>query len=182
MQEKKWYKSPPLRKDLILIGLFGLLLSGSVFAAQTCSEVRQKKGGAAYQKCLYDEEEALIKQQLAAYKSSINRNKEAVKAQYEALINAENFSWKDVDLKMQMEEANRKLRIAQLGTGKNEAEQVQIEKNLLSRLQKIRSLTSSVHSKKVSRLQKRKDAELADYDNAYTEYELKLRRQQMPSL
>jgi len=171
-----------LRKIFALIGLCILLLSESALAAQNCSDVRQKSGGAAYQKCLYDEQETRIKDQLAAYKIMIDRTIESVKARYDTQINQENFSWKDVDLKMQIEEASRKLHIAQLGTGKDEAEQISKEKNILSRLQKIRSLTSSVHGKKMSRLQKRKDAELADYDSAYTEYELKLRQQQMSSL
>ncbi|MDO8468392.1 MAG: hypothetical protein Q7S29_01390 [Candidatus Peribacter sp.] len=167
---------------LVLLGLCSLCISGTVLAAQNCSEVQQKSGGAAFQKCVYDEQESRIKDQLTAYKNMIDRNKESVKARYDSQINQEDFSWKDVDLKMQLEEASRKLRVSQLGTTKENAEQVQIEKNLLTRLQKIRSLTSSVHSKKVSRLQKRREAELADYDNAVSEYELQLRRKQMPGL
>ncbi|MDD4287830.1 MAG: hypothetical protein PHN33_05795 [Candidatus Peribacteraceae bacterium] len=179
-----------MRKVFILIGLCGLCVSGNALAVQDCNDVQQKKGGAtavatagggaAYQKCLYDEQEALLKQQLTAYKTIIDRTKESVKARFDAQINQEEFSWKDVDLRMQIEEANRKLRIEQIA--KDHEEQVQIEKNLLSRLQKIRSLTSSVHSKKVSRLKKLKEAELTDYDNAVTEYELQMRRRQMPAL
>ncbi len=112
----------------------------------------------------------------------IDRNKESVKARYDAEINQETFTWKDIDLRMQIEEANRKLHIEQLGSAKEQAEQVQIEKNLLSRLQKIRSLTSSVHSKKLSRLKKYKGLELTDYDNALVQYELQLRRQKIPTL
>ncbi|MFA5273564.1 MAG: hypothetical protein WC353_05380 [Candidatus Peribacter sp.] len=171
-----------MKNACLLTGLCSLLLSGSAFAAQDCAAMLQKSGGAAYQKCLYNEQEALLKEQLAAYKTMIDRNKESVKARYDAQINQEDFSWKDVDLKMQIEEANRKLRITQLGKAKENAEQVQTEQNLLTRLQKIRSLTSSVHSKKTSRLKKLKEAELTDYDNAIAEYELQLRRQQMPGL
>ncbi|MFH0851844.1 MAG: hypothetical protein V1876_03795 [Candidatus Peregrinibacteria bacterium] len=171
-----------MRKAFFLTGLCSLLMSGSVFAAQNCSDVQRRSGGAAYQKCLYDEQETLLKQQLAAYKTMIDRNKESMKARYDVLINEENFLWKDVDLRMQIEEADRKLRITQFGTAKEYAEQMQIEKNLLTRLQKVRLLTSSVHGKKVNRLQKRREAESADYDSAVTEYELQLRRQQMPGL
>lgn len=180
--EHGWYNSAPLRKTLLLIGLCGFCASGTVLAAQNCSDVQQKSGGAAYQKCVFNEQESVIKDQLSAYKNMIDRNKESVKVRYDSQINQEDFSWKDVDLKMQIEEASRKLRITQLSTAKENAEQVQIEKNLLTRLQKIRSLTSSVHSKKVSRLQKRREAELSDYDSAVSEYELQLRRQQMPGL
>ncbi|OIO54879.1 hypothetical protein AUJ46_02085 [Candidatus Peregrinibacteria bacterium CG1_02_54_53] len=165
------------------IGLVFLLTSGTALAAtKDCPGVQQKSGGAAYQKCLFDEEEDVIKRQLASYKMMIDRNKESIKARYDAAINEETFSWKDIDLKMQIEEANRKLRIEQLGSNKENAEQTQIEKNLLSRLQKIRSLTSSVHSKKLSRLKKYKELELTDYDNALVQYELQLRRQKMPTL
>jgi len=180
--EGRWYNSAPLRKTMLLIGLCTLFVCGTAHAAKNCSDVQQKSGGAAYQKCVYDEQESAIKDQLAAYKNMIDRNKESVKTRYDAQINQEDFSWKDVDMKMQLEEASRKLRVSQLGTAKENAEQAQIEKNLLTRLQKIRSLTSSIHSKKVSRLQKRKSAELADYDDAVAEYELQLRRMQMPAL
>lgn len=166
----------------MIIGCAFLLTGGTALAAQDCASVRQKSGGAAAQKCLFSEQENLLKQQLAAYKTMIDRTKETVKVRYDAVINAEKFAWKDVDLKMQTEEANRKLRIAQLGSGTEHAEQMQIEKNLLSRLQKIRSLTASIHSKKVSRLQKRRDMELTEYDNALMEYELQLRQQQMTAL
>ena len=176
------YKHPPLRKTLALIGFCALCMSGSALAAKNCGDVQQKSGGAAYQKCLYDEQESLLKDQLAAYKNMIDRNKESVKVRYDSQINQEEFAWKDVDLAMQIEEASRKLRVSQLGTAKENAEQLQIEKNLLTRLQKIRSLTSFVHGKKVGRLKKLKDAELSDYDNAVMEYELQLRRQQMPPL
>ncbi|HBH20362.1 MAG TPA: hypothetical protein DDX11_05335 [Candidatus Peribacter riflensis] len=165
------------------------VVSPVLAATKDCASVQQKSGGAravatagggaAYQKCLFDEQEATIKQQLASYKNLIDRSKESVKTAYDAKINEENFTWKDVDLHMQSEEAERKLRVAQLGKDKEHAEQVQIEKNLLSRLQKIRSLTSSVHSKKVGRLQKRREAELSDYDSSLAEYELKLRQQKM---
>ncbi len=160
------------------MGLCGLCLSGSAFSAQDCST----QEGAAYQKCLFKEEEALIKEQLAAYKAMIDRNKESVKAQYDTQINQEDFAWKDVDLQMQTEEAQRKLRITQLGSAKEHAAESQIEKNLLTRLQKIRSLTATVHRNKVSKLTSSKKAELEDYDNALKEYELQLRRQKMPSL
>ncbi|MDD5041270.1 MAG: hypothetical protein PHX87_03285 [Candidatus Peribacteraceae bacterium] len=171
-----------MNKALLIIGISGLLFAESACAAKDCTTVQQKSGRDAYQKCLYDEQETRIRDQIAAYKAMIDRNKESVKAQYDTLINQEEFSWKDVDLKMQIEEAGRKLRITQLGTAKENAEQVQIEKNLLTRLQKIRSLTSSVHGKKESRLKKRKEGELAAYDDAIAEYELQLRRQNMPSL
>lgn len=153
-----------------------------MFAAQDCSEEKQKSGDAAYQKCLFIEEEALIKAQLSAYKAMIDRATASVKARYDSQINWEDFTWKDVDLQMQIEEAQRKLRISQLSNAQENAEQAQIERNLLTRLQKIRALTSSVHKKKVGRLQKRRKAELSDYEDAVTEYELNLRRQKMPGL
>jgi hypothetical protein len=182
VREQGWYNDPPLRRSLILIGIAGTCMSGIVLAAQDCATVRQKSGEAAYQKCLFNEEEALIKEQLAAYKAMIERNQESVKTRYDHLINQENFSWKDVDLQMQIEEAQRKLRITQLGSAKENAAESQIEKNLLVRLQKIRSLTSTVHRNKVSKLQSSRKAELQDYESALKEYELQLRRQKMPSL
>lgn len=169
-------------KLLLVIGLIcGLVVSGSALA-QSCNDVRQKSGGAAEQKCLFDEQEAVIKQQLSSYKIMIDRTKETIKAHYESEINGENFSWKEIDLRMKMEEEDRKYLIAQLGTAKESAEQAQKEKNLLIRLQRIRSLASAVHGKKVSRMQKLRESELANYDSALVEYELQLRQQQMPRL
>lgn len=158
-------------------------MSTIVLAAQQqdCTTIREKSGAVAYQKCLLTQEESFLKEQIAAYKTLIDRNIESVKARYDAQINRETFRWKDVDLQMQLEEADRKQRIAELGTAKENAEEVQIERNLLARLQKIRSLTTTAYKNAVGKLQNSRKAELDDYSNAVTDYELQLRRQNMPS-
>lgn len=173
-----------MKKLLTAIGFTGLaLVSGSAFAAtKDCSAIQQKSGEAAYQKCLYDNQEDTFKQQIASYKAIIEKTKATVKASYEGKVNEENYTWKDIDLRLQMEETDRQFRIDQLGSNKENAEQVQIEKNLLSKLKKIHSLTTTVHGNKLKRLKLNMDAEIFELDRAVPAYELQLRQQEIPRI
>jgi hypothetical protein len=167
------------RAILLATGFLGLLTASTALAKQNCSEVQQKNGGAAYQKCRYDEEENLIRDQVAAYRALAEREKEAARASYGSQINEENFSWKDLDLNLQVEEADRKYRIEQLRSTKENAIELQVEQNTLTKIQRIRSLTQTVHSNKIRRLERLRDTELSDLDAAIATYELRLRQQEM---
>lgn len=161
--------------------MFLLTVSLRALAKQNCTDVQQKSGGAAYQRCLSDNQEELIRNQVTTYRTTIDRYKETVKAGYDRRINEENYAWKDADLGMQLEEAEHKYRVDQLGSSKENAEQLEIEKNGLKRIQKIRSLTSTVHNNKLRRLQQLRDTELLDSDNAVSAYELQLWQQNTPA-
>jgi len=159
-----------------------LLGEGALAAAKDCDAIQKKSGGAAYQKCLYDNQEDTFKKQIAAYKAIIEQQKVTVRTSYEGKINEENYAWKDIDLRLQLEESNRKYSIDQLGSGKENAEAAQTEKNMLSKIKKIHSLTSTVHGNKLKRLKQRMSTEISELDQAVQTYELQLRQQDMPQL
>ena len=52
-------------KSILVIGTFCLLLSGSTASAaqKNCDDVLQKQGAGPYQKCHYDNQEDILKQQ-----------------------------------------------------------------------------------------------------------------------
>lgn len=173
----------PLRRlPRTTIGILSLLTATTVLATQkNCQDIQQKSGAGPYQKCLADNQEDTWKQQVAIYKDSVTRQRQAVKAYYDALINQENFAWKDIDLRLETEKTNRGYHLKQLETAKGDAGQIQSEKNALALLQKIRSLTSTSHNQKLRRLKLRQDAELHELDAAPTTYELQLKQQGMPA-
>jgi len=158
-------------------------LSSSALAEQkNCDDVLQKQGAAPYQKCLFDNQEDFIKQQVTAYKNQIEKQKQPIKTYIESQINQEDHSWKDMDLQLEWEESDRKLHISELESAKAAPEEIQREKNALAEIQKIRSLTKTSHSNKVQILKMSKDEALRRLDAAPNEYELGLRKQQMPAL
>lgn len=167
----------------MIIGiLLASLLAVSASAKQTCAEIQEKKGQAAYQKCLLDEQEQSIKDQITAYRITIDQRRQIVKDYYAARTNEEDFTWKDVQLRLKAEESDRKLHIKDLERNKKEnTEAIQMEKNALSQLQKIINLTQTSHNQKVKRLKLQQDAQLHELDAALTDVELQLRQQELPA-
>lgn len=162
----------------ILIALIGVSVSAAALAAQKdCASIRQKSGGGAEQKCLYENEEDTIKQQIAQYKAMLDAHRETVKTSYESRINHGNFLWKESDLTLQRDEARYKELADRLGTDKERSEEQQAARNSLARIKKLRSLTATVHGNAIRRLQKLKEMELLDLDQALATYELQLRLQ-----
>lgn len=176
-----WYNCAPLGKVFVSTALLLCLLPFRVaLAAKDCGAIQEKSGGAAYQKCLYDRQEETFKQQIAAYALIIEKEKSAVKESYERRINEENFTWKDIDLRLKSEEDDRKDRIDASASDKENAEQTQIERNIWNKLKKLHALTSAVHGNTLKRLKKNMDAQIADLDYAIQNYELRLRQQDLP--
>ena len=175
----------PLRITRLTISgilLFSLLTVSASAAKLNCDETRTKKGEASYQKCLFDEQEKSVKDQVAAYKTTLDKQKQIVKDFYAAQINEENFAWQDILLRMSAEESDRNADIKELEKNKEQAEELQRQKNAQSTLKKIKSLTQSSHTQKLKRFKLRQDAELHELDVALTSYELQLRQQAIPSL
>ncbi|MEI8229533.1 MAG: hypothetical protein WCG83_00145 [Candidatus Peregrinibacteria bacterium] len=171
-----------LRLRLTIMGMLigSLMIAGSAQAAQSCDAIQQKQGSAAGLKCRQAEQETEITAQIASYKLTIDKRRAEIKACDDALVNDENYRWKDADLRMEREISMVQLIISQLSGDKNQAEEYQRLQGNLKILTRIRQLTSTAHTQRLKRISLRRDSENNELDIAMTEYELQLRQQIMP--
>ncbi|MDD5623675.1 MAG: hypothetical protein PHI23_03125 [Candidatus Peribacteraceae bacterium] len=170
------------KPTIVLIGLLFLTLftSSAIAAQKNCADLQDQtsKGKAAFMKCMQQEQERMIKQNLDSYKNQIDQNKQSIKNFYGNQKNAEDFAAENIDLTLSYREEFSQSQIKIFKLQKAPEDQIQAEENRLADTKKLRSINKKLHGLRIRRLQQKQDAELLELDIALAEYELSLRNPQ----